>query len=80
MTDHYKAYKQEGKASNLVMRKLSVQLSEQATWDLDNTPSRIPAHTTLLCVCVYSRGFKNKARARQFTAMSSYVENSCLIA
>ena len=50
---HYKAYKQKGKGSNLVMRKLSVQLSERATWDLDNILRRIPAHTTLRCVCVY---------------------------
>ena len=52
MMDHYRAYKQKGKASNLVMRKLSVQLSERATWDLDNTLRRIPAHTTLRSVCV----------------------------
>ena len=51
--DHNRAYKQKGKASNLVMRKLSVQLSERATWDLDNTLRRIPAHTALrVCVCV----------------------------
>ena len=80
--DHYRAYKQKGKASNLVMRKLSVQLSERATWDLDNTLRRIPAHTTLrsVCVCVYSRGFKNREGVRQFIALSCYVEDSCLIA
>ena len=50
--DHYRAYKQKGKAGNLVMRKLSVQLSERATWGLDNTLRRIPAHTTLRSVCV----------------------------
>jgi hypothetical protein len=78
MMDHYRAYKQEGIASNLVMRKLSVRLSERATWDLDNTLRRIPAHTALcVCVCIVAC-LKTKKDSGKFIAMPSYVEGYCM--